>query len=316
MERGFEYLVDAHGEAGARDIFERICINLFQSMYGAKVKSVKPSQGDGGIDVLVGDLPDPTVVYQCKFFLHGLRSSQRQQIKDAFITVKSNYNITEWRLCLPCILTQDELLWWSKWKNEQSEDTGINIELCDGSYLINKIKSYGIYNREFDDDTRLMLKEILEELNQQKKEIFDEIIHGEIEDIESEYNDFIFVKMLESANIFDTNDYKTDFFNAEIARQESLSKDEVQGLRKYSNLKTRIYSIWKTQFKLYRTMDDGEKLLLKTYLRIEDLDTTTLQSSAEYNLLAKKGILHQLANEKKIGWIASYLEKLSEYIGR
>ena len=29
MERGFEYLVDIHGIAGAREIFERICTNLF-----------------------------------------------------------------------------------------------------------------------------------------------------------------------------------------------------------------------------------------------------------------------------------------------
>lgn len=315
MERGFEYLVSAHGEAGARDIFEKICVNLFQSMHGSSAKSVLPSQGDGGIDVLVGDLPNPMIVYQCKFFLNGLGNSQRQQIREAFRTVKENYKISKWRLCLPCILTQKDLLWWSKWKNAQSEDTDIDIELCDGSYLINKMKSFGIYDREFDEDIRITLNEILEKLNQQKKEIFEDIIYGEIEGIENKYNDFIFVKMLESANIFDTNDYKTDFFNAEIARQESLSKDEVEGLKRYSNLKGRIYSIWKTQFKLYNASDNGEDLLLKTYLRIEDLDMTTLQATSEYNLLAKKGILHHLANDKKIGWISGYLEKLSEYIG-
>ena len=32
MERGFKYLIDMHGIPGARDIFERICINLFQNI--------------------------------------------------------------------------------------------------------------------------------------------------------------------------------------------------------------------------------------------------------------------------------------------
>lgn len=315
MERGFEYLVGVHGEPGARDIFERICINLFQSMYGPSTKSVKVSQGDGGIDVLVGDLPNPQIVYQCKFFLNGVGKSQRQQIREAFKSVTSNYEITEWRLCLPCILTQQELLWWSKWKNEQSEVTGIRIELCDGSYLIHQLKSYDIYEREFDEDIRIQLKLVLSELNQQKQKVFDEVIYDDVDGIEDEYNDFIFVKMLESAGIFDTNEYKIDFFNAEISRQESLSKDEVEGLKIYNNLKIKIFSLWRTQFKRYESSDNGQNLLLNTYLRIEDLDSTTLQSTSDYNLLAKKGILHQLANDRKIGWITNYLEKLSEYIG-
>lgn len=33
-----------------------------------------------------------------------------------------------------------------------------------------------------------------------------------------------------------------------------------------------------------------------------------------YSLLAKNGILHQLADEKKLGWIENYLIKLSEYM--
>lgn len=105
--------------------------------------------------------------------------------------------------------------------------------------------------------------------------------------------------MLESANILDTDDCKIEFFNAEIARQEGVSKDEVSGLNLYNNLRTKIYSIWKTQYNLHKSTNDGNILLNESYLRIEDLDSTTLASSADYNLLAKKGILHHLANEKK-----------------
>lgn len=317
MERGFEYLVDQHGIDGARGIFENVCVSLFQDIYGESCKSVQPSQGDGGIDVLIGDLPTPEKVYQCKFFLGRLGDSQKSQIRQSFKTVSEKYNITEWFLCLPIILTEKELLWWSKWKNEKQLDTNIKIELCDGSYLINKLKKTGIYTDVFDDDIRINLEKILEELTNEQKKVFDRIIYGieDFPDIDEEYNDSIFVKMLESAGIDFIDDCKVEFFNAEISRQQSVSKDEIAGLKTYNNLKKTVYSIWQTQYREYRDSVNGNKLLNKTYLRIEDLESTTLSfSSSEYNLLSKKGLLHQLADERKIGWIEHYLIKLTEYM--
>lgn len=315
MERDFKYLFDKYGEAGARDIFEKICVRLFQEMYGEKAKSVAVSQGDGGIDVLVGDLPSPEKVYQSKFFLERLGSSQKQQIKNSFETAIGKYEIAEWYLCIPRVLTEKELLWWSEWKNEKSQETGIKIDFCDGSFLISKLKKYGIYEKEFDDDIRNTLSIILSELTTQRQKVFDEIIYGvnTFDNLENEYNDFVFVRMLESANIMDTDDCKIEFFNAEISRQEGVSKDEVAGFKIYNNLKTKIHSIWKTQYNIHRSADDGNRLLNESYLRIEDLDSTTLASSADYNLLSKKGILHHLANEKRVGWIEDYMIKLSEY---
>ncbi|MDG4957203.1 hypothetical protein [Lactococcus lactis] len=316
MERDFKYLLEKYGEAGARDVFEKICVKLFQAMYGEKTKSVAVSQGDGGIDVLIGDLPSPQKVYQSKFFLDRLGSSQKQQIKKSFETATSEYDISEWCLCIPRILTEKELLWWSEWKNEKSAETGVKIDFCDGSFLINELKRYDIYEKEFDDDVRNTLNNILTELTTQRQKIYDEIIYGisTFDNLEEEYNDFVFVRMLESANILDTDDCKIEFFNAEIARQEGVSKDEVAGLQLYNNLRTKIYSIWKTQYNIHKSTNDGNILLNESYLRIEDLDSTTLASSADYNLLAKKGILHHLANEKKLGWIEDYIIKLSEYI--
>ena len=80
-------------------------------------------------------------------------------------------------------------------------------------------------------------------------------------------------------------------------------------------LKNKIFSLWQTQYRQFKAESDGNNLLNQTYLRIEDLDSTTLASSSDYSLVAKKGILHQLANEKKIGWIEHYLIKLTKYMG-
>lgn len=47
----------------------KICIEVFQEKFGPKAKEVTVSQGDDGIDILVGELTDSPSVYQCKFLL-------------------------------------------------------------------------------------------------------------------------------------------------------------------------------------------------------------------------------------------------------
>lgn len=79
MERDFRYLRDKYGEAGARDIFEKICVQLFQNM-NVNAYAVQASPGDDGIDILVGDLKGEIVVYQCKYFIDGIEDAQKSQI--------------------------------------------------------------------------------------------------------------------------------------------------------------------------------------------------------------------------------------------
>lgn len=315
MERGFKYLIDVHGVAGAREIFEGICVKIFQHKYGPSAKAVRLSQGDGGIDVLVGDLPSPKAIYQCKFFPDKIGESQKRQINESFETATTLYSPAKWYVCLPLILNKEELLWWSKWKQDK-EKTNLKIELCDGSYLINKLKEFEMYSQIFDDDIRNDLQKILEEMTEYKRSISDEIVYGydDSENIIEDYQDYIFVKMLESAKILETDACIIDFYNAEIAMHSALSKDAVVGKKEYSNLKNKIHALWRTQYRIEHHLDDGNVLLGKVYQRIEDSDTTTLKSSSDYSLLAKNGILHQLADEKKLGWIENYLEILSEYM--
>ncbi|MDF9825480.1 hypothetical protein M2475_001945 [Breznakia sp. PF5-3] len=236
MQRGFNYLIDMHGEAGARDIFEKICIQVFQQLYGEDAKAVRISQGDGGIDILVGDLPTPQKIYQCKFFPIKIGSSQKMQIKESFETAIRNYSPKEWILCLPLVLSKEELLWWSQWKSENENDN-LCISFCDGSYLINLLKKFGFYSEIFDDDIRETLQIILDYMSDYKKDVINEIIYGydDENNIVSNYQDNIFVKMLESANITNTKASIIEFYNAEIAKYTVLSKDEIEGLKAYNN---------------------------------------------------------------------------------
>lgn len=83
---------------------------------------VRPSQGDGGVDIFV---PGPNgfaqqrAVYQVKKFNANLSSSQKRKITRSFNTVvaaskKEGWEISEWHLIMPLDLTDHNLAQWLK----------------------------------------------------------------------------------------------------------------------------------------------------------------------------------------------------------
>ncbi|WP_304509170.1 ABC-three component system protein [Anaerotignum sp.] len=313
MERDFRYLREKYGDHGARDIFEKICIQLFQKKF-ENAYAVQASPGDDGIDVLVGDLDKHMIVYQCKYFIDGIGATQKSQIKESYKTVTEKYKVAEWYLCVPILFTVENHKWWSNWKTEKQQDDNLKVELMDGSRLLMILQECDMYDRVFDEDLRLALKEIKNYLKEENARIYNEIIYDINDFSDISYKDCIFVKMLESANIFDIDDYKNDFFNAEIAKQKILSKGQTKEEIAYNQLQKKLRSVWKTQYNMYKHPTDGNELANNTYLRIEDLDTTTLKSSNDISLLAKKGMRHQLAEDKKLGWVDGYIQKLELYM--
>lgn len=65
------------------------------------------------------------------------------------------------------------------------------------------LKECDMYDEIFDEDIRNILKEIREHLNSENIRIYNEIIYDINDFSDISYDDCIFVKMLESANIFD-----------------------------------------------------------------------------------------------------------------
>lgn len=318
MERDFRYLRDKYDDAGAREIFEKICTEWLYAKYGESAHNIKVNQGDAGIDILVGDFSAPIINYQCKFFLDGIGDVQKQQIRDSFFTAVNSkqYTMKKWVLCVPCLLNANEFNWWSNWSAKQKALYNIDIALHEGSYLISQLKNYDIYKTAFDDDIRIKLDSILSFFGEERQRIQKEIIVmlNEIEPYQ--FKDMIFVKKLESANITYLDGCMRDFFNAELVEHTVQSKGDSENIRLLSNLKQKVFSLWETQYLRYSNDSDGNDLLSRTYERIEDNDTTTLSCSAipEVSLLAKKGMLHQWAEECSIGWLKDYKQKLEEYM--
>jgi len=157
--------------AGAREAFEKACETLFKKMYAPTyVSQMEVSQGDGGIDIFVGEYSiEPIIVVQCKFFLEDFGSSQKQQIKDSFSKAFNNqdYQLREWILCIPRMFTQKDNEWWFEWKEKQN----IDIKLINGNELIDLMKEYDVYNRIFKMEDSIRLKELHQALVPKKVKI-------------------------------------------------------------------------------------------------------------------------------------------------
>lgn len=175
LERDFRYLRDQHGDAGAREIFEKICTQLLHTCFGSDAHNIRVSQGDEGIDVLVGTFEKPIDNYQCKYFIDGLGNSQKQQVRESFKRAieASDYKMKKWILCVPCTLSAKEFKWWSEWSEQQHKCYHIDLELYEGGYLISQLKKHDIYDQAFDNDLRQKLDEILAYIESEKGRISD-----------------------------------------------------------------------------------------------------------------------------------------------
>lgn len=153
--------------AGARLAFENACETLIRVQHPDKnVKSVRIKQGDGGIDIFLGNLGvEPIDVFQCKFFLDNVGTSQKSQIDKSFLKAKQSnkFSLKSWTLCLPKEFDIDEHNWFSKWKLKKEEEFSLDnsfIKFMSGNELIDLMKSFGIYDRVFRMEDSIRIKEI------------------------------------------------------------------------------------------------------------------------------------------------------------
>ncbi|SEH07193.1 ATP-binding protein [Candidatus Venteria ishoeyi] len=168
MNRNWTDFKSLHGNiAGAREAFENACETLYRKKHkDENVSQVRVNQGDGGIDIFIGELGvEPITVIQCKFFLESFGDSQKQQIRESFNTsVNSDkYELKEWVLCIPRVFDMEESSWWSKWKDnkvkEYSKENSF-IRLANGNELIDLSKELGLYNEIFKITDSLKIEEI------------------------------------------------------------------------------------------------------------------------------------------------------------
>lgn len=140
------------GVEGARFRFEDLMEELLRKENPSRnVKRVRLAQGDGGIDVFIGNIGQEKIdVYQCKYFDAGLRSSQWKQITDSYNRAIENpdYQMNKWVLCLPAELSLDEHIKWEEWKTEHKVDS-LEIGLMCGNEIIDRLSNQGLCDKYF-----------------------------------------------------------------------------------------------------------------------------------------------------------------------
>lgn len=108
---------------------------------------VRPSQGDGGVDIFVPGpkgFAEQRAVYQVKKFAENLTSSQKRKITRSFATVvetseTEGWEITEWHLVMPLDLTDHNLAHWLK---DLTKDAGFPCETHGLLYCDTKASQY------------------------------------------------------------------------------------------------------------------------------------------------------------------------------
>ncbi len=171
MNKDWLVLVKKFDLESSRIKFESICESLFKRIHPTKnIRTVRVSQGDGGIDIFIGEIGEkPIDVIQCKFFIDGIGESQKKQIRESFETaIKSTeFETKSWTLCVINTLDLNQNKWWSSWKSKVENKYNLSnqfIKLKDGNELVDLLKQYNLYNIAFEIEDSIRIEEIHNEI--------------------------------------------------------------------------------------------------------------------------------------------------------
>jgi hypothetical protein len=176
-----------YGVAGAREKFEDLVSQLVRSEQ-PRADKVRIVQGDGGIDVHVGELthPDGIDVYQCKFFPEGLKESQKGQIRKSFqaCLASDQFKVKKWTLCVPVDLSVDEKTWFEEWRKNQAAP-GVVIDDPWGATklegLLYQEKNRGIREAFFREEHLAQIRELHTTLQQLLPDIAERLRQDAVE---------------------------------------------------------------------------------------------------------------------------------------
>ncbi|MCX7748571.1 MAG: hypothetical protein N2645_17035 [Clostridia bacterium] len=313
----FRILIQRAGNIdGARILFQRLITSIVRLKYKDACE-VRPSQGDWGIDVLVGNLAESIFVWQSKYFIDGIDDSQKNQIRDSFKTLmdkskEKGFKVNYWTLCVPCSLSANERKWWDNWSKKASKEYDVPIELKDESALRSELEtSDAIELREgYFGSTPSILNYFIQVIND-----YDEREIMQLPE-KTMYDSAMFIQQLKAANIRELNSAKTQFFNAELISQEVFDKNDTTECNALLSLYEKLRSVWETRFNLClysSNTDEIKSLYPNTMITIEQQDANSLRSpTIKASFVHKQGMMHQLADKCEIGWIKDFRELFKE----
>jgi hypothetical protein len=298
----FQQLIGPGGKEGARETFERLIAQLVRLQFRS-VRRVQANPGDWGLDVFVGEIDGVMSVWQAKFFIDGLGTAQQAQIRESFKQVLAQaaargFTIDVWTLCIPADPDPTFLQWWSGWSKRQERETGIRVRLWDRTELEGLLLT--------PDAAHLRLAF----LPAQRSGTGAPLPVQELPD-DVEYEDMLFIKQLEAAQIHEHESAKQQFFNAELLAREVADKRVAEHVLALQSERADLRSIWEDRYNHACAQSGAEESLLPTLhpevmQAIERRHDGARSEVLPMHLVHRKGAMHQVVEDGRAGWTRDF----------
>lgn len=293
----FQQLIGPGGKEGARETFERLIAQLVRLQH-RNVRRVDANPGDWGLDVFVGEIDGVMSVWQAKFFIDGVGTAQQAQIRESFKQVTAQakargFTVEAWTLCIPVDLDGAGLQWWEGWRKRQRRDTGVDIELWDRTELEGLLLS--------PDAERLRSvyfpATAVAPTPPPVVELPEDVV----------YQDMLFIRQLEAAEIREHDSAKQQFFNAELLSREVADKRVAEHVLALQSERADLRSMWEDRFNQACATSSTEEDLLPglhpaVMEAIERRHDGGRVDALPMHLVHRKGAMHQVVESGRAGW--------------
>jgi hypothetical protein len=298
----FHQLIGDSGKEGAREKFERLIAQLVRVQFRT-ISRVDAKPGDWGLDVIVGEIDGVISVWQAKFFIDAFGSSQQAQIRESFAQVvkqasAQGFIVDAWTLCIPVDLDGENLKWWTNWRKRQERETKIRIQLWDRTEL------EGVLLAPDATDIRAAFFPT----SVAAPAVPAPLAVAEVPD-EVTYDDMLFVKQLEAAEIFEHDSAKQQFFNAELLSREVADKKVPEHMVSLQAERADLRSIWEDRYNRACAIFDGAllpELHGEVMEAIERRHDGARVQALPMHLVHRKGAMHQVVEDGRAGWVRGF----------
>lgn len=303
------FAYDAGGTEEGRYRFQRLVQDLVAANRPSVSEVASATGSDWGIDTYVGRLNEEVVVWQSKFFQSWDGEPQRGQVRASLNELvkkaaEEGFSVSQWTLCVACILPPGEQKWFDGWAARQSSKQGFPIAMWHGGELRRQL--------QLADNERL--REFYFPTSQPEVLSIPEVAGL---DDGSVYVDALFVKQLEAAGHLETDAAKGFYFAAEALARDVLARNVQEEVAALREVELEAHGEWESQFNEATPRAD-------TLGRMPGLISSVTQSVGALpspvgfplRTAHKRGLMHRLVELARAGWVTDWRTRARIHNGR
>ncbi|GCE75414.1 hypothetical protein [Cellulomonas biazotea] len=293
-------------DGGAREMFQQFITDLVRLEFTFADTVAGPGGRDWGIDTFVGDLDGAVAVWQSKFFMNGVGSSQQSEIRGSFAQIlkkaeEHKIRLDAWTLCLPLDMTPEERHWFDGWKGRQSRAHGVAIDLWSGSVIRGKLlrpDAQDIQRSYFPATADGTLS-------------FEPL--AEAPDI-SRFDDALFVRQLREAGKVETDAARGLFFAADALVRDITARENVDASSAIAELHLQVHELWERHYNdaVPHATASGQMAGLVERV-VEAAGNAPDPEGLRLRPAHRRGIAHRLVEDSRAGWVTHWRDVAAEH---